>query len=275
MSNHLWSGGDDHRPGRHRGTAMALRRRTMIRSQLRPSRRASLLAESGSGLHCCSRRRDCVCVAAMSRAMARRDCLWHIQLRHCVERASGNRGGDGIPHAGPSRATRLFNSRGLGTGEGHARHQPRGNGPDRRVDRAAWNHAGSIPWLAEQGAFPRHGDGLCHGAPFALVALQQEMFRSFRRIGLAYAPSLLLRPILVILGGACVLVFGHHLDSSMALALTAAATVFVIGLQAWRFRRALGPIVLSARPVYERRFWIKAASPAAARVGLHRHHRAN
>ena len=95
----------------------------------------------------------------------------------------------------------------------------------------------------------------------ALVALQQEMFRSFRRLGLAYAPSLLLRPSLVILGAACVLAFGHQLDSSMALALTATATVSVIGLQGWRFRRMLGPIVSSARPVYERRIWIKAALP--------------
>ena len=95
----------------------------------------------------------------------------------------------------------------------------------------------------------------------ALMALQQEMVRSFRRIGLAYAPSLLLRPGLIILGAACVLAIGHQLDSSMALALTATATVSVIGLQAWRFRRALGPTVLSARPVYERRIWIKAALP--------------
>jgi O-antigen/teichoic acid export membrane protein len=95
----------------------------------------------------------------------------------------------------------------------------------------------------------------------ALVALRQEMFRSFRRLGLAYAPSLLLRPSLVILGAACVLAFGHRLNSSMALALTATATVLVIGLQAWRFRRALGPIVLLARPVYERHIWIKAALP--------------
>ena len=96
---------------------------------------------------------------------------------------------------------------------------------------------------------------------FALVALQQEMARSFRRIGLAYAPSLLLRPGLVILGAACVLALGHRLDSSTALALTATATVFVIGLQAWRFRRALNPIVLSARAAYERRMWIRAALP--------------
>jgi O-antigen/teichoic acid export membrane protein len=95
----------------------------------------------------------------------------------------------------------------------------------------------------------------------ALMALQQEMVRSFRKIGLAYAPSLLLRPSLVIVGAACVVALGHRLDSRMALALTATATVFVIGLQAWRFRRALGPIVLSARPVYERRTWIRAALP--------------
>ncbi|MGA2012503.1 MAG: oligosaccharide flippase family protein [Solirubrobacteraceae bacterium] len=95
----------------------------------------------------------------------------------------------------------------------------------------------------------------------ALMALQQEMVRSFRRIGLAYAPPLLLRPSLVIVGAACVLAFGDRLDSSMALAFTTTATVLVIGLQAWRFRRALGPIVLSARPLYERRIWIKAALP--------------
>ena len=95
----------------------------------------------------------------------------------------------------------------------------------------------------------------------ALVALQQEAFLSFRRIGLAYAPSLLVRPSLVILGAACVRAFGHQLDASMVLALTATATVFVIGLQASRLRRVLGPIVLSARSMYERRLWIKAALP--------------
>jgi O-antigen/teichoic acid export membrane protein len=96
---------------------------------------------------------------------------------------------------------------------------------------------------------------------FALMALQQEIVRSFQRIGLAYAPSLLLRPSLVILGAASLLAFGHQLDSSTALAITIAATVVVIGLQAWRFRREPGPIVLSARPVYERRSWIKQALP--------------
>jgi O-antigen/teichoic acid export membrane protein len=95
----------------------------------------------------------------------------------------------------------------------------------------------------------------------ALMALQQEMVRSFRRIGLAYAPSLLLRPGLIILGAGCALAIGHELDSIVALGLTTAATVSVIGLQAWRFRCALGPRVLSARPVYERRIWIKAALP--------------
>lgn len=102
----------------------------------------------------------------------------------------------------------------------------------------------------------------------AVMALQQEMVRSFRRIGLAYAPSLLLRPGLIIVGAACVLAIGHHLDSSMALAVTTAATMFVIGLQAWRFRRALGRMVLSARPVYERRIWIRAAIPLLLVTGF-------
>ncbi len=35
----------------------------------------------------------------------------------------------------------------------------------------------------------------------------------------------------------------------------------MIGVQAWRFRRALGRLVLSARPLYERRLWIKQALP--------------
>ena len=109
----------------------------------------------------------------------------------------------------------------------------------------------------------------------ALMALQQEMVRSFRRIGLAYAPSLLLRPSLVILGAACVLAFGHQLDSSMALALTATATVFVIGLQAWRFRRALGPIGFVSTTRIRTAHLDQSCSSAAPRVGLHSHHRAN
>lgn len=118
----------------------------------------------------------------------------------------------------------------------------------------------SLGWQSKA-SVPDSVLGLVMVPLLALMAVQQEMFRSFRRIGLAYAPSLLLRPSLVILGGACVLAFGHQLDSSAALALTATATVFVIGLQAWRFRRVVGPIVLSARPVYEQRIWIKAALP--------------
>jgi O-antigen/teichoic acid export membrane protein len=35
----------------------------------------------------------------------------------------------------------------------------------------------------------------------------------------------------------------------------------VIGLQAWRFRRVLRPLVVSARTVYERRAWVRAALP--------------
>jgi O-antigen/teichoic acid export membrane protein len=102
----------------------------------------------------------------------------------------------------------------------------------------------------------------------ALVSLQQETFRSFRKLALAYTPSLLLRPALIILGAACVLAFGHQLDSSTALALTVTATVFVIGLQAWRLRRALGSTVLSARAVYERRIWIKTAFPLLLVAGF-------
>ena len=95
----------------------------------------------------------------------------------------------------------------------------------------------------------------------AVMALQQETVRSFRRIGLAYAPSLVLRPSLVIVGAACVVAFGRRLDSSVALALTIGATVVALGLQAWWFRRALDPVVWSARPVHERCIWLKQALP--------------
>jgi O-antigen/teichoic acid export membrane protein len=95
----------------------------------------------------------------------------------------------------------------------------------------------------------------------ALMGLQQEVARSFRRVGLAYGPSLVLRPSLVILGAAAALALGYKLDSSLALTLTATATAVVIGLQAWQFRRAPGRIILSARPVYERCIWIRQALP--------------
>jgi O-antigen/teichoic acid export membrane protein len=95
----------------------------------------------------------------------------------------------------------------------------------------------------------------------ALMAVLREMVRSFRQIGLAYGPSLVLRPLLIILGAVTVLVFGGHLDSALALQITAAATALVIGFQAWRFRRALGPVLASARSVYERSIWMRRALP--------------
>jgi O-antigen/teichoic acid export membrane protein len=103
--------------------------------------------------------------------------------------------------------------------------------------------------------------GLWIAPLLALLTLQQEVIRSFRRIALAYAPPLLLRPALVILGGAAYILSGHHLTGQAALWITAIAMVFMLGTQSVLFRRGLSPAIRSVRPRYDTRSWMKVALP--------------
>ena len=94
----------------------------------------------------------------------------------------------------------------------------------------------------------------------ALMRLQQETVRGFRRIGLAYAPSLVVRPLLVIAGAAACVALAH-LTSTSALTVTAAAIACLLAIQIGLFWRGLDPAAKAAEPRYETRAWIRVALP--------------
>src|SRR5829696_7128649 len=75
--------------------------------------------------------------------------------------------------------------------------------------------------------------GLWLAPLLALRTLQQETVRGFRRVVLAYGPTFLVRPSLVILGAAVYVALGNSLTSVVALSITAIAFVVLnLGQQA-------------------------------------------
>jgi O-antigen/teichoic acid export membrane protein len=96
---------------------------------------------------------------------------------------------------------------------------------------------------------------------FSLLTLQQEAARAFRKIGLAYAPLLVVRPVFAILGAAAYVALASSLASSEALAITVAAMLIAVLLQSVRFWATLEPSVRTAKPRYEAKRWLKTALP--------------
>jgi O-antigen/teichoic acid export membrane protein len=96
---------------------------------------------------------------------------------------------------------------------------------------------------------------------FSVMTLQQEAARALRRIGLAYAPSLVLRPLFAILGAGAYIALGGQLESTIALGVTLGAMALAIGAQALDFWRRLEAPVRVAPPRYETRQWLRTALP--------------
>lgn len=122
---------------------------------------------------------------------------------------------------------------------------------------------GLVVWLHSRGASASWNAliGLWMVPLFALMTLQQEITRAFRRIGLAYAPSLVLRPMFMMAGGLVYIAFGHHLESTTALSITFGSLFAAVTLQAFGFWHRLGAPVRQAKPSYELRGWLTAAFP--------------
>jgi O-antigen/teichoic acid export membrane protein len=95
----------------------------------------------------------------------------------------------------------------------------------------------------------------------AFRTLAQEVVRGFRRIGLAYGPSFVLRPALIIAGCGAFLSLHGDLTSEAALAVTAATMVVMLALQAAWFWFRVEPDLRSAGHYYETRSWLRVALP--------------
>lgn len=95
----------------------------------------------------------------------------------------------------------------------------------------------------------------------AFRTLAQEIVRGFRRISLAYGPSFVLRPALIIAGCGAFLHIHGDLSSEAALLVTAAATVVMLAVQGLWFWLRVEPDLRSASHEYETRAWLRVALP--------------
>jgi O-antigen/teichoic acid export membrane protein len=110
--------------------------------------------------------------------------------------------------------------------------------------------------------------GLWIAALLTLRTLQQEIVRGFRQIALAYAPGMVIRPLLIIAGGAAYFASDHTLGSVAALTITAAAMVAALLLQGGRFWWKLESAMRRVAPIYETRAWMAVALPLLLIIGF-------
>jgi O-antigen/teichoic acid export membrane protein len=94
-----------------------------------------------------------------------------------------------------------------------------------------------------------------------LMTLQTETVRAFHRVILAFAPSLVLRPLLIILGGATCLVLGYRLSATTVLAITGISLLLLLTIQISLFWAGLNSSTKDAGPAYDLRHWLRVALP--------------
>lgn len=95
----------------------------------------------------------------------------------------------------------------------------------------------------------------------ALMKLQLEMLRAVRRIAHAYAPSLILYPLLVLLAAFFWVERGQPLTSVWAIGMSLLVLLVLLAMQFWVFQRGLVPEVNQVRPVYALRQWLLVSLP--------------
>ena len=94
----------------------------------------------------------------------------------------------------------------------------------------------------------------------ALVRLQLEMGRGVKRIALAYVPSLIWHPLLLLLA-ACWMQQQKTLTSTSAISLSLYCLAFVVGIQLLLFQRGLPSAVHQVRPAFAPWQWLQVSLP--------------
>ena len=92
----------------------------------------------------------------------------------------------------------------------------------------------------------------------ALIRHQREMSRGIKHMALAYLPSTVVFPLLVI---SSTFFYRHNLSSNQAIAITWLSLLLVIILQLWSFNRQLPKQCSIVPAIYSRREWFAVALP--------------
>lgn len=95
----------------------------------------------------------------------------------------------------------------------------------------------------------------------ALMKLQLEMGRAVRRISLAYAPSLVVYPLMLLTGTVIWVWLNQRLTSAVLIGISLWTMLSVLTIQLLLFRQGLSPEIHKAAPVYAIRQWLQIALP--------------
>lgn len=109
---------------------------------------------------------------------------------------------------------------------------------------------------------------LCLIPAGALINLDLAVIRAGGRVLAAYAPSLVIRPLLILLTCAAVWLASGHLTATTALAITLGAFVLVALLQSMLVRQLVWVARRAHAPVYERRQWLTVSAPLLLVAGF-------
>jgi len=94
----------------------------------------------------------------------------------------------------------------------------------------------------------------------ALVNLNAELFKAFRRIVLAYTPQVLLRPV-VLVAGAGVLFWNGALTARSAVGAAYLSLLAALVVQVWALTRGLPNEARGVRPTYDVKHWLRVSLP--------------
>ena len=94
----------------------------------------------------------------------------------------------------------------------------------------------------------------------ALVNLNAEMFKGFRRIALAYAPQVILRPVVLVVG-AGVLFWSGALTAKGTVGAAYLSLIVALIVQVWLLARVLPDEARLSRPAYDVRLWMRVSLP--------------
>lgn len=102
----------------------------------------------------------------------------------------------------------------------------------------------------------------------ALVKLQLDLARAIDDIVLAYAPSRLIWPVLVLLGGFLLLETHHSLSSSLMIGLASLMLFAALLFQFWLLQEKINRDIEPVDPVYSWREWIEVSLSVLIQVGI-------
>lgn len=96
---------------------------------------------------------------------------------------------------------------------------------------------------------------------FALSDLYQDMARGFGWIKLAFSPSYVLRPGLLMIMVGLLILSKEMITSTIAMAIAFYSCLFALIVQFTVFHRALSLTLPKIKPVYHTRYWLRTSFP--------------